>query len=289
MSNKTMNETLASNNNNFVTYDNLDNILEFLNNDRFDLFTMLWNQDRVIIYNVDDDWDEFGEYCITQIKQGGYPINPKHRKANFYHNGDSIMYIKWDALILVRTTSTIDTEKTVTAPDGKTDTYTVQEEDTEHYGYTLYVYKYNDDPSKAELEPVNCDDSMDAIYDFIDDNYSYPAYITDLTYYKYIFDYKVNDWRTAIQKAIDNDTFPPVLPTSSNYPEYNAVIYYKCRQYVDDSDRNTQIVYVRTFYRYSAKYTTFSMSPFVVFDTFADVGFTDSQMDAIQDIIEAPA
>lgn len=286
-----MSETLASNNNNFVTYDNLDNILDSLNNDRFDLFTMLWNQDRVIIYNANDSWNEFRLYCVDRIKKGDYPINPKHKNAAFYHNSDSIMYIKWDALILVRTTAIIDTEKTVTTPDGKTTTtVTVSEEDTEHYGYTLYVYKYNDDPSKAELEPVNCDSSMDAIYDFIDENYSpYQAYMVDLTYCKYIFDYDIQNWRTAIQNAITDKNIPSVLPSSSDHPKYNATVYYKCRQYADDGCKNTQIVYIQTFYKYLANVDEFNMTQFNVFDTFADVGFTDLQMDAIQDIIGTPA
>lgn len=285
MSNKTMSETLASNNNNFVTYDNLGDISDSLNKDRQDLFTMLWNQDSVIIYSEYDNWSEFETYCIDQIKEGKYPINPKHSNASF----GSIRYIKWDALILVRTTSTIETEKTVTAPDGKEITVTVQEGDTAHYGYTLYVYRYNDDPSKAELEPVNCDDSMDAIYEYINNNFESPSYLIDLTRYDYIFNYKINDWSNAIRKAINDNKLPAeVLPTSSSHPSHNATIYYKCRQYEDDGNQNTQIVYVRSYYHYSGD-DSFGISSFTVFEISADVGFTDLQMDAIQNIIDAPA
>lgn len=284
-----MGETLTTNNSNFVSYDNLDDTLYSLTGGIYDLFTMLWNQDRVIIYKESDNYSEFEQYCTDQIQYGSYPINPKHRHASFYgpHN-DSIEYIKWDALILVRKTATHTTTKQVTTSGGKTVDATVHEEDTKHYGYTLWVYRYNEDPSKAELEPVNCDESMRQIYEYVNDeleDYAYTTSIIGLTNYNYIFNYKISDWKSEIESLINDSKLPPVLPTSSLHPKSNSEIYYKCRQYTDDGNSDTQIVYVHTSYTYHPYDDSFYMSPFEAVDILPDVGFTESQMNEIQEII----
>lgn len=284
-----MSETLTTNNSNFVSYDNLGDTLYSLTGGIYDLFTMLWNQDRVIIYEESGNYSKFEQYCLNQIQDGKYPINPKHRYASNYgpEYKDSIEYIKWDALILVRKTATYTTTKQVTS-GGKTADVTVDEEDTKHYGYTLWVYRYNEDPSKAELEPVNCDESMGQIYEYVNDeleDYAYTTSMIDLTNYNYIFNYNISNWISEIESLINDTKLPPVLPTSSVHPKSNLEIYFKCRQYTDDGNSDTQIVYVHTSYTYRPSDDSFNMSYFKVVDILPDVGFTESQMNEIQEII----